>query len=167
MDCNQGLDHRGTVGSCTEVVDEGACKLLLLPIFLCLLKSIVFQGKLPIFCVHGWRKMSPWNLNKTQYFIFQPYEKVNSTYFSWSMPWTSFSLKIFGCDTMWIDHHLSWHHHIHYVCDNCINIIIKVKHYVSDHCLINIYYLIIYTYSLYDCLCTCIYILVLQNLKKA
>ena len=33
------------------------CKLLLFPIILSLLNSLVFQEKLSIFCVHGWRKM--------------------------------------------------------------------------------------------------------------
>ena len=38
-------------------VDEGACELLLFPIFLCLKNSIVFRENFPIFCAHGWRKM--------------------------------------------------------------------------------------------------------------
>ena len=44
------LDNRGTLGSCTvgSSVDEGACKLLLFPIFLSL-NSTVFQGNFAIF----------------------------------------------------------------------------------------------------------------------
>lgn len=53
-----------------------------------------------------------------------------------------------------IDHHLSWHDHIDYVCDKVsrsINIMNKVKRYLGKHCLISIYYSLVYSYLIYGC----------------
>ena len=54
-----------------------------------------------------------------------------------------------------IDHHLSWHDHIDYVRDKVsgsINIMTKVKCYLGKHCLISIYYSLVYSYLIYGCL---------------
>ena len=53
-----------------------------------------------------------------------------------------------------IDHHLSWHDHIDYVCDKVsrsINIMTKVKRYLGKHCLISIYYSLVYSHLIYGC----------------
>ena len=53
-----------------------------------------------------------------------------------------------------IDHHLSCHDHIDYVCDKAsrsINIMTKVKRCLGKHCLISIYYSLVYSHLIYGC----------------
>ena len=53
-----------------------------------------------------------------------------------------------------IDHHLSWHDHIDYVCDKVsrsINFMTKVKRFMGRHCLIRIYYSLVYFRLIYGC----------------
>ena len=55
---------------------------------------------------------------------------------------------------MHIDCHLTWHDHIDYICGKIsknINIIVKLKHYVSKATLISVYYSLIYPYLTYAC----------------
>ena len=62
-----------------------------------------------------------------------------------------FLSKIVG---IFIDHYLSWHAHIDYVCDKVsrsINIMTKVKRYLGKHCLISIYYSLVYSHLIYGC----------------
>ena len=58
----------------------------------------------------------------------------------------SFSVTYLG---VYIDCHLTWHEHIDYICDKIsknINIMVKLKHYVSKATLISVYYSLIYPY---------------------
>ena len=97
------------------------------------------------------------NLKKTKYLISQPCQKMN---YNLLPPVTLAgqcleqvaSLKYLG---IYIDDHLSWHYHITYICDEiskCINIMIKVKRYLGNHCLTSIYYSLIYPYFIYGCI---------------
>ena len=61
----------------------------------------------------------------------------------------SFCVKYLG---VYIDCHLTWHDHIDYICGKIsknINIMVKLKHYVSKATLISVYYSLIYPYLTY------------------
>ena len=63
----------------------------------------------------------------------------------------SFCVKYLG---VYIDCHLTWHDHIDYICGKIsknINIMVKLKHYVSKATLISVYYSLIYPYLTYAC----------------
>ena len=74
------------------------------------------------------------NLMKTKYLIFNPHQKVNFNL----LP----SLTLAGQCL----EHLSWHDHIHYIC-NKVNKFILTSSLrlcnISKHCLISIYYSVI------------------------
>ena len=56
---------------------------------------------------------------------------------------------------VYIDRHLTWHDHIDYVYGKIsknINIMVKLKHYVSKATLISVYYPLIYPYHTYACM---------------
>ena len=49
---------------------------------------------------------------------------------------------------------LTWHDHIDYICGKIsknMNIMVKLKHYVSKATLISVYYSLIYPYLTYAC----------------
>ena len=96
------------------------------------------------------------NLTKTKFLIFMPRQKESHNLYP---PLTvanvhlekSFSVKYLGVH---IDCHLTWHDHIDYICSKIsknINIIVKLKHYVSKATLISVYYSLIYPYLTYAC----------------
>ena len=63
----------------------------------------------------------------------------------------SFCVKYLG---VYIDCHLTWHDHIDYICGKMtknINIMVKLKHYISKAMLISVYYSLIYPYLTYAC----------------
>ena len=63
----------------------------------------------------------------------------------------SFRVKYLG---VYIDCHFTWHDHIDYICGKIsknINIMVKLKHYVSKATLISVYYSLIYLYLTYAC----------------
>jgi len=63
----------------------------------------------------------------------------------------SFCVKYLG---VYIDCHLTWHDHIDYICGKIsknINIMAKLKHYVSKATLVSVYYSLIYPYLTYAC----------------
>ena len=63
----------------------------------------------------------------------------------------SFSVTYLG---VYIDCHLTWHEHIDYICGKIskkINIMVKLKHYVSKATLVSVYYSLIYPYLTYAC----------------
>ena len=63
----------------------------------------------------------------------------------------SFSVKYLG---VYIDCHLTWHDHIDFICGKIsknINIMVKLKHYLSKATLISVYYSLIYPYLTYAC----------------
>ena len=84
------------------------------------------------------------NLTKTKFLIFMPRQKESYNLYP---PLTvanvhlekSFCVKYLG---VYIDCHLTWHDHIDYVCGKIsknINIMVKLKHYVSKATLISVY----------------------------
>ena len=96
------------------------------------------------------------NLTKTKFLIFMPRQKESCNLYP---PLTvanvylekSFCLKYLG---VYIDCHLTWHDHIEYICGKIsknINIMAKLKHYVSKATLISVYYSLIYPYLIYAC----------------
>ena len=97
------------------------------------------------------------NLKKTKYLVFQPRQKINFNLLpplilAGEILEKASNIKYLGID---IDRHLSWLDHIDYVCDKIrrsINIMIKVKRYLGKHCIINIYYSLVYSYVIYSCL---------------
>ena len=62
----------------------------------------------------------------------------------------SFCAKYLG---MYIDCHLTWHDHIIYLASisKNINIMVKLKNYVSKATFISVYYSLIYPYLIYAC----------------
>jgi len=61
----------------------------------------------------------------------------------------SFSVKYLG---VYIDCDLTWHDYIDYICgkiSKTINVMVKLKHYVSKATLISVYYSLIYPYLAY------------------
>ena len=93
-------------------------------------------------------------MSKTKYIIFQPRQKLN---FNLHLPIIlagqplnySFNVKYLG---LVIDCHLSWHDHIDYTCSKIsksINILTKVKKFMSKETLINMYYSFIFPYLTY------------------
>ena len=96
------------------------------------------------------------NLTKTKFLIFMPRQKESYNLYP---PLTvanvhlekSFCVKYLG---VYIDCHLTWHDHIDYICGKMsknINIMVKLKHYVSKATLISVYYSLIYPYLTYAC----------------
>ena len=96
------------------------------------------------------------NLTKTKFLIFMPRQKESYNLYP---PLTvanvhfekSFCVKYLG---VYIDCHLTWHDHIDYICGKIsknINIMVKLKHYVSKTTLISVYYSLIYPYFTYAC----------------
>ena len=94
------------------------------------------------------------NLSMTKYLVFQPRQKMN---FNLYPPLKladqyleqSFSVKYLG---LIIDCFLSWHEHIHHICgkiSKSVNIIAKLKPYVTPQSLISIYYALVYPYLTY------------------
>ena len=58
---------------------------------------------------------------------------------------------------MYIDCHLTWHDHIDYICNKIsknVNIMVKLKHHVSNATLVSPYYSLIYPYLTYMYACT-------------
>ena len=96
------------------------------------------------------------NLTKIKYLIFLPRQKENyNLYPPLSVAnvhlQKSFCVKYLG---VYIDCHLTWHDHIDYICGKIsknINIMVKLKHYVSKATLISVYYSLIYPYLTYAC----------------
>ena len=91
------------------------------------------------------------NLSKTKYLVFQPRQKRN---YNLHIPLKladryleqSLSVKYLG---LIIDCSLSWHDHIDYISNKIsksVNVIAKVKPYVTSQSLISIYYPLIYPY---------------------
>ena len=96
------------------------------------------------------------NLTKTKFLIFMPRQKESYNLYP---PLTvanvhfekSFCVKYLG---VYIDCHLTWHDHIDYICGKIsknINIVAKLKHYVSKATLNSVYYSLIYPYLTYAC----------------
>ena len=96
------------------------------------------------------------NLTKTKFLIFMPRQKESYNLYP---PLTvanvhlenSFCVKYLG---VYIDCHLTWHDHIDYICGKIsknINIMVKLKHYVSKGTLVSVYYSLIYPYLTYAC----------------
>ena len=96
------------------------------------------------------------NLTKNKFLIFMPRQKESHNLYP---PLTkanvhlekSFSVKYLG---VYIDCHLTWHDHIDYICGKIsknINIMVKLKRYVSKATLISVYYSLIYPYLTYAC----------------
>ena len=96
------------------------------------------------------------NLTKTKFLIFMPRQKESHNLYP---PLTvanvhlekSFSVKYLG---VYIDCHLTWHDHIDFICGKIsknINIMVRLKHYVSKATLISAYYSLIYPYLTYAC----------------
>ena len=91
------------------------------------------------------------NPKKTEYLVFQPRQKLN---FNLLPPLIlaaeilekASNIKYLG---IVIDHHLSWHDHIDYVCDKVSRS--KVKRYLGKHFLISIYYSQVYSHLIYGC----------------
>ena len=94
------------------------------------------------------------NLRKTKYLVFQPRQKMN---FNLYPPLKladqyleqSFSVKYLG---LIIDCFLSWHEHIYHISgkiSKSVNIIAKLKPYVTSQSLISIYYALVYPYLTY------------------
>ena len=94
------------------------------------------------------------NLSKTNCISFQPRQKLNSNLHPpieiATQPLDfAFSVKYLG---LVIDCHLSWHEHIEYICTKIsknINVMTKVKKYLSKQSLISMYYSLIYPYLIY------------------
>ena len=97
------------------------------------------------------------NVDKTKYLIFQPRQKVTSNLHKPVLindtPIAScYSLKYLGFH---IDNTLTWADHIDYLEEKLsknINILIKCKRYLSQKCLLNLYYALIYPYLSYGCM---------------
>ena len=94
------------------------------------------------------------NFTKTKFLIFMPRQKESYNLYP---PLTvanvhlekSFCVKYLG---VYIDCHLTWHDHIDYLCgkmSNNINIMVKLKHYISKAMRISVYYSLIYPYLTY------------------
>ena len=99
------------------------------------------------------------NLTKIKYLIFWPRQKENyNLYPPLSVAnvhlQKSFCVKYLG---VYIDCHLTWHDHIDYICGkiskniNIMDIMVKLRHYVSKATLISLYYSLIYPYVTYAC----------------
>ena len=95
------------------------------------------------------------NLTQTKFLIFMPRQKESHNLYP---PLTvanvnlenSFCVKYLG---VYIDCHLTWHDHID-ICGKIsknINIMVRLKHYVSKATLIGVYYSLIYPYLTYAC----------------
>ena len=95
------------------------------------------------------------NLSKTKYLVFQPRQKMNLNLY---LPLKlgdqyleqSFSVKYLGLIT---DCFLSWHEHIYHISgkiSKSVNIIAKLKSYVTSQSL-SIYYALVYPYLTYGC----------------
>ena len=64
----------------------------------------------------------------------------------------SYCVKYLG---VFIDCNLTWHNHIDYICGKIsknVNIMIKLKLYVSKATLVSLYYSLIYPYLTYACI---------------
>ena len=86
-----------------------------------------------------------WPNNKINYNLYPPH-KLADQYLE-----HSFTVKYLG---LIIDCSLSWHDHIEYICSKIsksINIIAKLKPYVTRQSLISIYYALVYPYLTYGC----------------
>ena len=96
------------------------------------------------------------NSSKTKYLVFQPRQKFNYNLYpplklADQYLEHSFTVKYLG---LIIDCSLSWHDHIEYICSKIsksINIIAKLKPYVTRQSLISIYYALVYPYLTYGC----------------
>ena len=104
------------------------------------------------------------NLTKIKYLIFLPRQKENyNLYPQLSVAnvhlQKSFCVKYLG---VYIDCHLTWHDHIDYICGkiskniNIMDIMVKLRHYVSKATLISLYYSLIYPYVTYACTLCCL-----------
>ena len=97
------------------------------------------------------------NLKKTKYLVFQPRQKLNLNHLlpplilAGEILEKTSNIKYLGTV---IDRHLSWRGPIDYVCDKVsrsIDITTKVKRYLGKHCLISIYYSLVYSHLIYGC----------------
>ena len=64
----------------------------------------------------------------------------------------SYCVKYLG---VYIDCNLTWHDHIDYICGKIsknVNIMVKLKRYVSKATLVSLYYFLIYPYLTYACI---------------
>ena len=97
------------------------------------------------------------NLSKTKYVIFVPRQKESYNLYT---PLTvanvylekSYCVKYLG---VYIDCNLTWHDHIDYTSGKIsknVNIMIKLKRYVSKATLVSLYYSLIYPYLTYACI---------------
>lgn len=120
--------------------------------------DLLYQINLELPNMHDWlcaNKLTL-NLKKTKYLVFQPRQKLNFNLLpplilAGEILEKASNIKYLG---IVIDHHLSWHDHIDYVCDKVsrsINIMTKVKRYLGKHCLISIYYSLVYSHLIYGC----------------
>ena len=120
--------------------------------------DLLYQINLELANMHDWlcANKLPLNLKQTKYVVFRPREKLN---FNLLRPLIlageilekASNIKYLG---IVIDHHLSWHDRIDYVCDKVsgsINIMTKVKRYLGKNCLISIYYSLVYSHLIYGC----------------
>ena len=98
------------------------------------------------------------NLTKTKYLIFMPRQRENYNLYP---PLTIehvclqhillHQIPLLG---VYIDSHLTWRDHIDFICSKIIknlNIMVKLKQYVSTVSLISIHYSLIYPYITYGC----------------
>jgi len=108
--------------------------------------------------IYGWlcSNRVTLNLSKTKYLVFQPRQKRN---YNLHIPLKladryleqSSSVKYLG---LIIDCSLSWHDHIDYISNRIrksVNVIAKLKPYVTSQSLTSIYYALIYPYLTYGC----------------
>ena len=120
--------------------------------------DLLYQINLELPNMHDWlcaNKLTL-NLKKTKYLVFQPRQKLNLNLLpplslAGEILEKASNIKYLG---IVIDHHLSWHDNIDYVCDKVsrsINIMTKVKCYLGKHCLISIYYSLVYSHLIYGC----------------
>ena len=97
------------------------------------------------------------NLKTTKYFILQPCQKINFNLLpllilAGEILEKASNIKYIG---IVIDHHLSWLDLIDYFCDKVsrsTKVMTKVKRYFGKHCLIIVYFSLMYSYLIYGCL---------------
>ena len=120
------------------------------------LDSLLCEINNHLTAVYEWLCSNKLTLTKTKFLIFMPHQKESYNLYP---PLTvanfhfekSFSVKYLG---VYIDCHLTWHDHIDYICGKIsknINIMVKLKHYISKATLISVYYSLIYPYLTYAC----------------
>ena len=102
------------------------------------------------------RKKLTLNLSKTKYVIFQPRQKVNYNLYlplvlADQILQKSQSVKYLG---VYIDSNLAWNDHIDCICSKIsknLNIMTRLKVYLTSKSLVSVYYSLIYPYLYYGC----------------